>query len=84
VTFATFTAPFSSGLDLQVQLQAAVRLVPAPAAKNANQLTVPADAAQLAVNWVIENPARALLWAGLVMIGCGLFAEWCESQRKAA
>jgi len=76
---ATWTTPLSSGLDFQFQLQLSAQVVPSSTTQADNQITIRADAAQAIANWILENPAQALLWGGGLVIGVGLLASWLDN-----
>ena len=77
---ATWTAPLSSGLDFQFQLQLSAQVVPSSSkTQTDNQITIRADAAQAIANWILENPGKALLWGGGLVISVGLLASWLDS-----
>jgi hypothetical protein len=68
-----------SGIDLQVQLQLSVQLVPSRTSQAAQQVTIPAEVAQALANWIVENPGQALLWGAGLTIGALALANWLDS-----
>ena len=82
VALSTYSTPLFSGIDLQVQLQLSVQLVPSPSAAARQQLTIPADAAQALANWIVENPGPAILWGAGLTIGALAIAGWLDDMAQ--
>jgi hypothetical protein len=80
IPLSTYSTPSTPGIDLQVQLQLSVQLVPSPSV-TAPQATTSAEVVQAALaNWILENPGQAFLYGA----GAVLFISWLDSFSRPA